>query len=78
MRLALVTCFNADWQYGRVPAPYVPLNLLGLAAAARSSGHQPVVVDQALALLRGQVADGPGFHTQMAEVILGHSPEWSA
>ncbi|MGH8932960.1 MAG: hypothetical protein ACRDZO_20635 [Egibacteraceae bacterium] len=54
MRLALMTCFNADWHHGRVPAPYVPLNLLGLAAAVREDGHESVVIDQTLALLQGR------------------------
>ncbi|MFD0078175.1 B12-binding domain-containing radical SAM protein [Streptomyces sp. NPDC127166] len=75
MRLALVTCFNADWHFGRVPSPYVPLNLLGLAAVARRSGHDPVVVDPTLALLEGRVSDGPGFHRQVAELICASRPD---
>jgi radical SAM superfamily enzyme YgiQ (UPF0313 family) len=71
MRIALITCFNAEWHHGRVPAPYIPLNLLGLAAQLRSDGHQPMIVDQTLALVRGQVTDGAGFHREMAERILG-------
>ncbi|MGW1179163.1 B12-binding domain-containing radical SAM protein [Kitasatospora sp. NPDC002543] len=75
MRLALVTCFNADWHFGKVPSPYVPLNLLGLAAVARRSGHEPVVVDPTLALLEGRVGDGPEFHREVAELICESRPE---
>ncbi len=58
-----------------MPAPYVPLNLLALAATVRPDGHEPAIVDQTLALLRGQATDGPGFHRDIAELILGHAPE---
>ncbi|RKT09850.1 radical SAM superfamily enzyme YgiQ (UPF0313 family) [Streptomyces sp. 1114.5] len=75
MRLALVTCFNADWQFGKIPSPYVPLNLLGLAAVARRSGHDPVVMDPTLALTEGRVTDGPDFHRQVAELICASGPE---
>ncbi|MFE9883309.1 B12-binding domain-containing radical SAM protein [Streptomyces sp. NPDC005784] len=75
MRLALVTCFNADWVFGKVPSPYVPLNLLGLAAVARRSGHDPVVVDPTLALTDGLVTDGPDFHRQVAEIICSSRPD---
>lgn len=75
MRLALVTCFNADWHYGRVPSPYVPLNLLGLAAMARQQGHDPIVVDQTLALVDGQVTDQTDFHQQVAELICALQPD---
>lgn len=75
MKLVLLTCFNADWSHGRIPAPYVPLNLLGLAAVARDHGHQPVIVDQTLALRDGIAADGPGFHRQIAEIVAEEAPD---
>ena len=75
MRLALVTCFNADWRYGRVPAPYVPLNLPrprgdGSRGWARARDRRS---DARAAAGRG--TDGPGFHRDIAELILGHAPE---
>src|SRR4051794_2285822 len=75
MRLVMVTCFNADWHAGRVPVPYVPLNLLGLAAAVREGGHEPIVADQTLALLDGRAGDGPGFHCDMAKLIAEQEPD---
>ena len=46
MKVTLVTCFNADWHFGRLPRPYVPLNLLCLAASLRERGHAVEIVDQ--------------------------------
>ena len=68
-RVTLVTCFNAEWQFGRIPSPYVPLNLLCLAACLRERGHEVQIVDQTLALTTGRADDGPRFHYQMAELI---------
>jgi radical SAM superfamily enzyme YgiQ (UPF0313 family) len=70
-----VTCFNAKWEFGRIPSPYIPLNLLCLAACLRERGHEVQIVDQALALTSGRVRDGPGFHVQMAELIADTYPE---
>nr|AXL05613.1 radical SAM protein [uncultured bacterium]AXL05629.1 radical SAM protein [uncultured bacterium] len=75
MKLVLLTSFNADWRHGRIPAPYVPLNLLCLAAVARGEGHEPVIVDQTLALRDGKAVDGPTFHEQIAEIVAGHEPD---
>lgn len=75
MKITLVTCFNANWHYGRVPAPYIPLNLLGLGAALRNGGHTVEVVDQTLALMQGKANDGPDFHDEMAEVLLATQPD---
>ncbi|MFC4531994.1 B12-binding domain-containing radical SAM protein [Sphaerisporangium dianthi] len=75
MRVALVTCFNADWHHGKVPSPYVPLNLLTLAAHVRAAGHEPVIVDQTLALFDGTATDGPGFHRDVADFIAGLRPD---
>lgn len=75
MKIALVTCFNADWHFGRLPKPYVPLNLLCIAASLRERGHEAEIVDQTLALNEGRVTDGPEFHTQMAELIHASDPD---
>ncbi len=75
MKVTLVTCFNADWQYGRVPRPYIPLNLLCLGACLGDHGHEVEIVDQTLALLQGKASDGPEFHNQVAELILSTRPD---
>lgn len=75
MRVTLVTCFNAEWQFGRLPSPYVPLNLLCLAASLRDRGHQPEILDQTLALVRGEAEDGPAFHDQIARRIAATEPD---
>ena len=75
MRVTLVTCFNAMWHFGRVPDPYVPLNLLGLGACLKDQGHTVTIVDQALSLLRGQAVDGPDYTAQMAELIEADHPD---
>jgi radical SAM superfamily enzyme YgiQ (UPF0313 family) len=75
VRLALVTCFNADWHHGRVPAPYIPLNLLSLAAGLRQAGHAVAIIDQTRALLQGQATDGPEFHDQIARLIYATQPD---
>ncbi len=69
MKIALVTCFNADWHRGRIPHPYIPLNLLSLGATLRNAGHEVVVIDQTLLLTQGKVDDGPAFHDQAARII---------
>ncbi|HXO26426.1 MAG TPA: radical SAM protein [Thermoanaerobaculia bacterium] len=75
MRVTLVTCFNAEWQFGRLPSPYIPLNLLCLAAAVRERGHQVQILDQTLALMRGEAEDGPRFHGQIARLIRRTEPD---
>lgn len=75
MKIALVTCFNANWHHGRIPAPYIPLNLLGLSASLRGDGHEVVVIDQTLALLQGKADDGPAFHDQIGALIHEHRPD---
>ena len=75
MRIALVTCFNANWHHGRIPAPYIPLNLLGLSATLRSEGHEVVVIDQTLALLQGKADDGAAFHDQIGALIHEQRPD---
>jgi radical SAM superfamily enzyme YgiQ (UPF0313 family) len=74
-KVTLVTCFNAEWQFGRIPSPYIPLNLLCLAACLREQGHEVQIVDQARALTTGRAHDGPRFHFQMAELIGDTCPE---
>jgi len=75
MRVTLVTCFNANWNLGRVPAPYIPLNLLCLAAGLKDQGHTIEIIDQTLALLAGQATDGPEFHAQIAGLIANTRPD---
>ena len=75
LKVALVTCFNADWHFGRLPAPYIPLNLLCLAASLRERGHEVEIVDQTLALYEGKATDGPQFHHQIAELIAEIGPD---
>jgi radical SAM superfamily enzyme YgiQ (UPF0313 family) len=75
MRIALVTCFNANWHHGRIPSPYIPLNLLGLSATLQNEGHEVVVIDQTLALLQGKVDDGPAFHDQIGALIHEQRPD---
>lgn len=75
MNITLVTCFNADWRFGRTPSPYIPLNLLGLAAGLRAGKHHVSIVDQTLSLLRGEATDGSRFHAQMADLIAATEPD---
>jgi radical SAM superfamily enzyme YgiQ (UPF0313 family) len=75
VKVTLVTCFNADWHFGRLPRPYVPLNLLCLAASLRERGHAVEIMDQTLALTEGRAEDGPKFHSQVAELIKGSGPD---
>lgn len=75
MRISLVTCFNADWFFGRIPSPYIPLNLLCLGAILRQHGHEVTIVDQTLALTLGKASDGPQFHQQVAKLILRDEPD---
>jgi len=75
VRVALVTCFNAEWHLGRMPAPYIPLNLLCLAASLRDRGHEVEIVDQTLALTTGEVANGPQFHEHIARLIGESRPD---
>jgi radical SAM superfamily enzyme YgiQ (UPF0313 family) len=75
MKVALVTCFNAEWHLGRLPAAYIPLNLLCLAASLRERGHEVEIVDQTLALTEGRAHDGPGFHQDVAQLIAAGRPD---
>jgi len=75
MKVVLVTCFNANWILGRVPSPYIPLNLLTLGTRLRNSGHEVEIVDQTLALLQGKATDGPRFHHQIAELVHAAQPD---
>src|SRR5690242_6427096 len=75
MKVKLVTCFNADWHFGRFPRPYIPLNLLCIAASLRERGHAAEIVDQTLALIEGKAQDGPEFHRQVAELISTGDPD---
>ncbi|HTW81022.1 MAG TPA: radical SAM protein [Terracidiphilus sp.] len=75
MKVALVTCFNADWHFGRLPKPYIPLNLLCLAASLRERGHEVEIVDQTNALNEGKVHDRPEFHGEMADLIGAGNPD---
>jgi len=75
MKITLVTCFNADWHIARFPKPYIPLNLLCLAAALRERGHIAEIADQSLALASGKAQDGPQFHQQVAELIAETAPD---
>lgn len=75
MRVTLVTCFNAEWQFGRWPSPYIPLNLLCLAASLRERGHEAQIVDQTLALTQGKAEDGPAFHDQVSRLIADTQPD---
>lgn len=75
MKIALVTCFNAEWHLGRLPAAYIPLNLLCLAGSLRERGHEVEIVDQTLALTEGRAQDGPGFHQDIAKLIANSRPE---
>jgi len=75
MKVKLVTCFNADWHFGRFPRPYIPLNLLCIAASLRERGHEAEIVDQTLALIEGKAQDGPEFHRQVAELISRGDPD---
>lgn len=75
MKISLVTCFNADWHFGRIPSPYIPLNLLCLGATLRQQGHEVTIVDQTLSLIQGKATDGPQFHQQIAELILSGEPD---
>ena len=74
-KVALVTCFNAEWQFGRIPRPYVPLNLLCLAASLIERGHQVRIVDQTLALTTGKTHEGPQFHRDIVDLIAGADPD---
>jgi radical SAM superfamily enzyme YgiQ (UPF0313 family) len=75
VKVTLVTCFNADWHFGRLPRPYVPLNLLCIAASLRERGHEAEIIDQTLALTEGRAHDGPAFHRQIAELIGDSVPD---
>lgn len=75
MKITLVTCFNADWHFGRLPSPYIPLNLLCLAASLRERGHEAEILDQTLALTEGKAQEGHEFHRQIAELIGNGEPD---
>ena len=75
MKVALVTCFNAEWHLGRLPAPYIPLNLLCLGASLRERGHEVELIDQTLALSTGKVEGGSRFHENIAALIAQRQPD---
>ncbi|MGB6986466.1 MAG: radical SAM protein [Candidatus Aquilonibacter sp.] len=55
------------------PQPH--LGLISLAAVARASGHEAVLIDPKLELLRGEVVLGPRFYEQAAERIVACDPD---
>lgn len=75
MKITLVTCFNADWHIARLPRPYIPLNLLCIAACLRERGHEAEIIDQTLALTSGKAREGPEFHGQVARLIAETGPD---
>lgn len=75
MKATLVTSLNVEWHFGRLPSPYIPLNLLCLAAALRDRGHEVEIFDQTLALIEGRAEDGPAFHRRVAELIGETEPD---
>ncbi|HTZ53963.1 MAG TPA: radical SAM protein [Candidatus Acidoferrum sp.] len=55
------------------PQPH--LGLISLAAVARAQGHEAVLIDPKLELLRGEVALGHHFYEQVAERIMAGDPD---
>lgn len=76
MKVVLVTSFNANWIFGRVLSPYIPLNLLILGACLRNNGHEVGILDQTLALLQGKTNDDdPESYRRVVELIHAAQPD---